>query len=266
MRQLGKRGFTLVEVVVAFAVLAIVAGTLLDIFVTATKVNQNSYEVDKAHALAVRQIELFKSVPSSVGVTTTYFDQSWNSGPGIDDTNNVYTMVQTVSGAAATVEGQMSYYADVVDTIVAAPGIDLTVTTINPSAPDASTLNINSNALTADDYLKVKNKRIAVLIKATQPLTLTVLNTAKLTMTGGKYNAAGTSEAFELAVYISGITEAQLNLKDCQGTFSTSIVNDVAVGTTNRNVDVRIIKDATATALEKELVHVDGSKYNVVTQ
>jgi len=39
MRLNNNKGFTLIEVVVAFAVLAIVSGSLLQMFVTSTKVN-----------------------------------------------------------------------------------------------------------------------------------------------------------------------------------------------------------------------------------
>ena len=65
----GQKGFTLIEVAVAFAVLALVSGTLLQMFIVSAKVNHQAYEIDKANALAVKIQEVFKENPSQIDVT-----------------------------------------------------------------------------------------------------------------------------------------------------------------------------------------------------
>lgn len=53
----NKNGFTLMEVIVAIAVVAIVAGPLLQVFITSNRVGRNSYDVDHANAVAVKTVE-----------------------------------------------------------------------------------------------------------------------------------------------------------------------------------------------------------------
>lgn len=65
----GQNGFTLIEVIVSFAVLAIVSGAILQMFVVSTNVNRRAYDVDKANAIAVKVQEAFKQDPSSIKVT-----------------------------------------------------------------------------------------------------------------------------------------------------------------------------------------------------
>lgn len=62
----AQKGFTLVEVVISFAVLAVVSGALLQMFVVSTNVNRRAYDTDKANALAVRIQEAFKQNPALV--------------------------------------------------------------------------------------------------------------------------------------------------------------------------------------------------------
>ncbi|MEI7884575.1 MAG: prepilin-type N-terminal cleavage/methylation domain-containing protein [Clostridia bacterium] len=92
----GQKGFTLIEVAIAFAVLALVSGTLLQMFIVSAKVNHQAYEIDKANALAVKIQEVFKENPGQVDViaelvgatkstnaTTTaisaYLDKNWQA-------------------------------------------------------------------------------------------------------------------------------------------------------------------------------------------
>lgn len=53
----NRKGFTLIEVLVALAVIAIVAGPLLHLFVTSTKVGRHSYDIDKANTVTIEAVE-----------------------------------------------------------------------------------------------------------------------------------------------------------------------------------------------------------------
>ena len=55
-----QKGFTLIEVLVSFAVLAIVGGALMQTFVVSTKINRRAYDTDKASALVVHVQDSFK--------------------------------------------------------------------------------------------------------------------------------------------------------------------------------------------------------------
>ncbi len=92
----NRDGFTLVEVIAAFAVLAIVGGVLLQLFVVAARTNRMAYDTDKANVLAVEASEMFKANPGLENLEshpffqneetvtegtkyTTWFDNSWNT-------------------------------------------------------------------------------------------------------------------------------------------------------------------------------------------
>lgn len=93
----NRKGFTLMEVLTAIAIIAIVSGPLLYLFVTSTRVGRNSYDSDKANAISVELIERIKAdsgnwaengyIDSPViadGVMlhnfskTLYFDSDWS--------------------------------------------------------------------------------------------------------------------------------------------------------------------------------------------
>lgn len=56
----NNKGFTLVEVIIAVAILALISGVLLKTFVVASKVNKNASEIDEANILATSKIEMIK--------------------------------------------------------------------------------------------------------------------------------------------------------------------------------------------------------------
>jgi prepilin-type N-terminal cleavage/methylation domain-containing protein len=62
----NNKGFTLIEVVTAFAVLAILSGTLLQMFVVSAKTNRKAYDMDKANVKAVEIGERYKVNPDEV--------------------------------------------------------------------------------------------------------------------------------------------------------------------------------------------------------
>lgn len=70
-----EKGFTLVEVIVALAVVAIVSTSLFRLFVTAGYVNREAELTDLAHTIAVGQVESFKADPESYPPGIRYFDK-----------------------------------------------------------------------------------------------------------------------------------------------------------------------------------------------
>ncbi len=56
-----NKGFTLIEVIVAIAILALLSGGLLEAFVLSTKMNSKADNIDKANLLATQVAEDFKS-------------------------------------------------------------------------------------------------------------------------------------------------------------------------------------------------------------
>lgn len=65
MKSKHDKGFTLVEVMVALAVVAIVLTPLLQMFVTTSYVNKDAQVIDLANIIAVQQAETFKANPVS---------------------------------------------------------------------------------------------------------------------------------------------------------------------------------------------------------
>lgn len=83
-----KRGFTLLEVMVALAVLAIISGPLLQTFVTSAHVGRRSYDLDKAGSVAVATLEELKGY-SLAGLTDTG-GFTPNGDGGYTDRNDYY--------------------------------------------------------------------------------------------------------------------------------------------------------------------------------
>lgn len=85
----NRNGFTLLEVLTAIAIIAIISGPLLYMFVTSTKVGRHSYDSDKANAMAVQAVEQIKGAPGNrdefqpdpitgIPIKTIYYDINWN--------------------------------------------------------------------------------------------------------------------------------------------------------------------------------------------
>jgi hypothetical protein len=72
-------GFTVIELLIAFTILAIVAGSLFQIFYVAAANNAKAEELDRANSLAVTAAELFKADSSdSAGyAVVAYYDSEW---------------------------------------------------------------------------------------------------------------------------------------------------------------------------------------------
>ncbi|MCE5235389.1 MAG: prepilin-type N-terminal cleavage/methylation domain-containing protein [Clostridiaceae bacterium] len=85
-RRNGKKGFTLMEVMVGIAIVAIISVPLLNMFATSFKVGRYSYNIDNANAVALTTVEKLRSgqinftLDGSGNYTQTeYFDYNWNS-------------------------------------------------------------------------------------------------------------------------------------------------------------------------------------------
>ncbi len=62
----GNKGFTLVEIIVALAILALLSGTLLQVFVLSTDMNSRADDMDRANVLATSIAENFKSGANAI--------------------------------------------------------------------------------------------------------------------------------------------------------------------------------------------------------
>lgn len=75
----NDKGFTLVEVIVAMAVVAIVASSIFQMFVTSSYVNKDAQIMDIANVVAVQQAETFKADPVNYDPIIHYY-----GGDGIE--------------------------------------------------------------------------------------------------------------------------------------------------------------------------------------
>ncbi|MCL2164783.1 MAG: prepilin-type N-terminal cleavage/methylation domain-containing protein [Oscillospiraceae bacterium] len=81
-------GFTIIELLIAFTILAIMAGSLFQIFYVSESNNLRAVENDYANSIAIAAIELFKSDPENSDDYTKYFDYDW------DEISDVWTMYE----------------------------------------------------------------------------------------------------------------------------------------------------------------------------
>lgn len=65
MRLGSRKGSTLMEVLTAIAIVAIISGPLLYLFVTSARIGRHSYDLDKASTLSVDLIEKIKANPGN---------------------------------------------------------------------------------------------------------------------------------------------------------------------------------------------------------
>jgi len=300
MRLNNNKGFTLIEVVVAFAVLAIVSGSLLQMFVTSTKVNQRSYSKDKANILAVKLLEEFKATPEDAdvalfhelsGATRTvsgsaiiyskYLGLDWSSS---DAASYAYMLEVQTTDTVPLDNGEMSFYTDPVYSVEFNPlsGGNFTLEAWNPvnaAHPDGDQTQLlfqfypNVITTSAIEYGNVKDGKVAVLVKANPPvitstaITVNIKNKAKLTMAAdGSYLSTGTPGEFELAVYFMGIPETLATLDRISGGFeglsSYSFIDASAVSTHFKTMQVKVTSRADGTVIADQ----QAGKYVVEKQ
>jgi prepilin-type N-terminal cleavage/methylation domain-containing protein len=72
-------GFTIIELLIAFTILAIVAGSLFQVFYVSEMNNKRAEEADFANNAAKAAIERFKADPVSAESYVRYYDSEWNA-------------------------------------------------------------------------------------------------------------------------------------------------------------------------------------------
>ena len=102
MNLKNEDGFTLLEIILSIAILAVISGFILDMFIVSSNVNKSAQDLDIASTKAANALELFKSQGSPEGyaalsafsnsfvewdgsVTRIYamFDEKWNMLPAL---------------------------------------------------------------------------------------------------------------------------------------------------------------------------------------
>ena len=75
-----EAGFSLLEITISIAVLVLLSGFIVQMFVTSIHLNRRAYNLDMGVSAAIRAIETLKGEPMPAeGVTVAYFyDSSWN--------------------------------------------------------------------------------------------------------------------------------------------------------------------------------------------
>ena len=108
------KGFVLAELIIAIALLSLVSGIILQLFLTASTTNKKAHNLDCASSCAVTAIEYMRSSPSfnfseldffsladikqseEGAVITLFYDSNWNNIPSVElDTGFVMTITVT---------------------------------------------------------------------------------------------------------------------------------------------------------------------------
>lgn len=86
-----KNGFTLIEMVIAVCILAVLSVGVLKLFVTSQVTHQKAVDIDNAVLETNRLIEEFQRVldaPQKESRFTVYYDEQWNPSTFKDDSVN----------------------------------------------------------------------------------------------------------------------------------------------------------------------------------
>lgn len=120
----NRKGFTLMEVVVGMAIVAIVSIPLLQMFVTSTKVGRYSYDTDKANSIVLETVEQIKSGTMPVTFDSagnfaqaSYFSYDWGMA---GSSNYAFRMDVLVTGSVSNAM-QSSYIPQFVDSSSGSP-------------------------------------------------------------------------------------------------------------------------------------------------
>ena len=75
----GESGFSLLEVVISTAVLALLSGFIIQMFIAALYLNQKAYNLDMCANTAAQALESMKGeqIPEGGLMITRYFDSQW---------------------------------------------------------------------------------------------------------------------------------------------------------------------------------------------
>ena len=199
----NNKGFTLVEVLTSFAVLAIISVALLQMFVVSTKTNGIAYNTDKANALCTDMAESFKSDPDFVnppqpvnGFTSTtttggilytkYYSRDWKP---CAPSGAEFSLTITVSTTSAIGITEESYHPQFVKTgeLSAAPLQYLEITSAGAVSLDGFLLNGGPGAILYDAATTTASMAIKIgcsTVSSGASITLNVNNRADAAILG----------------------------------------------------------------------------------
>lgn len=215
------------EVLLAIAIVAIIAGPLLQTFVTSTAVGRRSYDTDKANTVSVKTVEEIKGTPSSIDTSrysynevydsslgkyvhtytrTQYYDRDWN-GPYDTDLGGTCPFRQVITArgeedAASDLDG-LSYIPELVAASGARTGQNYR-------------LEVDYGSMTSNSYL------ITVTKDGTQYTVSTSEGILKSTLTG----VSGFSQSIPLEDCISGVIPIVVDVGDSPMNYVTFTVDN----------------------------------------
>lgn|GEM_PF-2721002 len=198
--MIGKhdQGFTLVEVMVALIIVAVVSTPLFHMFVTTSYVNKDAQVIDRANVIAVQQSEKFKADPGNY--KDKYGDYCFYKGDGTFISSapdltaiptEAYYMVESnlVGPTVVETDAEGGYYPGFAGTIDlsqydsdSGDTLDIEVTIknndINNNYMD---INVKSNASEESfpslDSSKIKNNQIPIRVDyGGRPVNITLVN------------------------------------------------------------------------------------------
>ncbi len=94
----NEKGFSLVEIIIAVAILALLSGPAIQAFFVSARLNQKSAQLDIAAALAASKIEEFKAYPEiyfreeNKTKACRFYDKNWRE---INDENTAGFFLET---------------------------------------------------------------------------------------------------------------------------------------------------------------------------
>lgn len=103
----GSKGFTLIEMVIAIGILAVLAVGVLRLFVTSKIIHKKAADLDNAVLETNRMIEEFQSVdgaPQKESRFTVYYDGDWNRS-GLKDNSTNYAIYGSIIPLSEDQEG-----------------------------------------------------------------------------------------------------------------------------------------------------------------
>lgn len=108
----GNQGFTLVEMILAVGILALLSILVLQLFLTSTNMSQKAYDLDQAVLASKSAVENFKNhpTPSSRDVMT-YYDKDWKQIIPSDNKkpeNSEFIVVLSIQKETSTTNNQLS--------------------------------------------------------------------------------------------------------------------------------------------------------------
>lgn len=69
-KRLNKKGFTLIEMLIAVAVLSLLGVVVIQVFITASSLNHKAADMDRAVAVSTEVIERLKGLPAEKGLSS----------------------------------------------------------------------------------------------------------------------------------------------------------------------------------------------------